>query len=71
MGAGCLDDQPCQNFDRERCWFVLQRFPYLGFWNGDVEKVQKALQQSGSPRLQIFRRCRAREGGDGGERRRQ
>jgi hypothetical protein len=29
------------------------------------------LQQSGSPRLQIFRRCRAREGGDGGERRRQ
>ena len=64
IGADGLDDQPSQDFDRQRSWFVLQCFPYLGFWNGNVEKVQKALQQSSSPRLKIFRRCRARERGD-------
>src|SRR5215813_1406899 len=65
-----LHDQPRQKFDRQCSWLVFQAFQYLDLWNGDVQKVQKALQQSSSPRLLIVSRCRAMKCRDGGEHRR-
>src|SRR5438105_12601737 len=67
----CLGDQSSQNFDRHRPLLVLQRFPDLGFRDGNVEKVQNSLQDGCSPREQIFRLCHPMCRGDGGERLRQ
>jgi len=63
-----MDDQSCQDFDRQRSWLVVQRFPDLGFRKGDVEKGQMALQDGRPPGEQIFRRCPPMGHGDGGER---
>ena len=57
IGIGCLGNQSSQNFDRHRPLLVFHRFPDLGFRDGDVEKVQNALQDGRSPQEQIFRRC--------------
>src|SRR5215471_5485142 len=65
-----LHDQPRQKFDRQCSWLVFQACPYSGLWNWDVQKVQKVLQRSGSPRLLILRRCYARRCDYGGEHRR-
>src|ERR1017187_1612006 len=67
-GIDCLGDQSCQNFDRHRSLFVLQRFPDLGFRNEKVEKVQIALHDGGSPQEQTLRRGHQMWRGDGGER---
>jgi len=60
-----------QNFDRHRPLLVFHRFPDLGFRDGDVEKVQNALQDGCSPWEKIFRLCHPMCRGDGRERLRQ
>jgi len=53
MVESCFDDHSCQNFEGQDSLLILQRFPHLNSRNGDVEKVQRALQDRCSPRGQI------------------